>query len=216
LEKATRDIDEHEHGQGAVYSLSDDLAHSHDSHARSHDSHAHSHDSHAHSYDSHAHSHDSHAHSHDSHAHSHDSHDTEPAIGDEHSREHNSRQTIVSMDALGIFASTLCLIHCLAMPLVVAFLPVLGLQFLEGHGAHLALAGFVVAFGLLAILPGYMKHRKPAVLLGLLVGLTLVLSATFGYLFGLSEASELPLITVGNLILVVSHLFNRQLCKCSH
>lgn len=134
----------------------------------------------------------------------------------EHFQEHTSRQTIVSMDALGIFASTLCLIHCLAMPLVVAFLPLLGLQFLEGHGAHQVLAGFVVAFGILAILPGYMKHRKPAVLAGLVVGLTLVLSATFGYVVGLSEASELPLITVGNLVLVVSHLFNRKLCKCDH
>jgi uncharacterized membrane protein (UPF0136 family) len=130
--------------------------------------------------------------------------------------EHNSRQTIVSMDALGIFASTVCLIHCLAMPLVVAFLPLLGLEFLEGHGAHQALAGFVVAFGLLAILPGYMKHRKPAVLAGLVIGLTFVLAATFGYAVGLSESAELPLITVGNLVLVVSHLFNRQLCKCNH
>lgn len=134
----------------------------------------------------------------------------------EHFQEHTSRETIVSMDALGIFASTLCLIHCLAMPLVVAFLPLFGLQFLEGHGAHQVLAGFVVAFGLLAILPGYMKHRKPAVLAGLVVGLTLVLSATFGYVVGLSEAAELPLITVGNLVLVVSHLFNRKLCKCDH
>ncbi|CAN5261220.1 hypothetical protein BH10CYA1_BH10CYA1_35850 [soil metagenome] len=136
--------------------------------------------------------------------------------GAEHVQEHNSRQTIVSMDTLGIFASTLCLIHCLAMPLVVAFLPLLGLQFLEGHNAHQALAGFVVAFGLLAILPGYMKHRKPAVLAGLVLGLTFVLAATFGDAVGLSESAELPLITVGNLVLVVSHLFNRKLCQCKH
>jgi hypothetical protein len=134
----------------------------------------------------------------------------------EHVHEHTSRQAIVSMDALGIFASTLCLIHCLAMPLLVAFLPVLGLQFLEGHAAHQILAGFVVAFGLLAILPGYMKHRKPAVLAGLIIGLFLVLTATFGSVAGMSETLELPLITVGNLVLVVSHLFNRQLCKCNH
>jgi hypothetical protein len=133
-----------------------------------------------------------------------------------HVHEHSSRQAIVSMDSLGIFASTLCLIHCLAMPLVVASLPVLGLQFLEGHGAHQVLAGFVVSFGLLAILPGYLKHRKPLVLAGLVVGLALVLIATFGYVVGLPEAAELPLITVGNLVLVASHYFNRQLCRCTH
>ncbi len=153
-------------------------------------------------------------HSHE-HEHSH-AHGDGHGLGAEHVQEHNSRRTIVSMDALGIFASTVCLIHCLAMPLVVAFLPLFGLQFLEGHGAHVALAGFVVLFGLAAILPGYMKHRKPAVLAGLVVGLTLVLAATFGYVVGLSESAELPLITVGNLVLVVSHLFNRKLCQCDH
>jgi len=151
------------------------------------------------------------------HPHAHgDAHSHAHTHGAEHVHEHTSRQAIVSMDTLGICASTLCLIHCLAMPLVVAFLPLFGLQFLEGHGAHQVLAGFVVAFGLLAILPGYMKHRQPAVLAGLIVGLALVLFATFGYAVGLSESAELPLITVGNLVLVVSHLFNRQLCKCNH
>ncbi|HEY9678818.1 MAG TPA: MerC domain-containing protein [Drouetiella sp.] len=133
-----------------------------------------------------------------------------------HEKEHSSRHAIVSMDTLGILASTLCLIHCLAMPLVVAFLPVLGLQFLEGHAAHQILAGFVVCFGLCAILPGYLKHRKPLVLAGLVAGLVLVLTATFGYVFGLSESIELPLITVGNLVLVMSHFFNRKLCRCDH
>jgi hypothetical protein len=163
-----------------------------------------------------------HEHDHEhTHGHSHGTacgvgHSSAHVVAADHVREHSSREHIVSMDTLGIFASTLCLIHCLAMPLVVAFLPVLGLQFLEGHGAHQTLAGFVVAFGLLAILPGYLKHRKPLVLAGLVVGLTLVLSATFGYVAGLSESAELPLITVGNLVLVASHLFNRKLCKCSH
>jgi hypothetical protein len=130
---------------------------------------------------------------------------------------HNSHQATdntLSMDTLGIVASTLCLIHCAAMPLVVTFLPILGLRFLEGHSAHHFLAGFVVVFALLAIVPGYLKHRKTSVLLSMLAGVGVVLLATFGAGRLFSENLELPLITVGNLIVVATHLRNRGLCKC--
>ncbi|MDR3612211.1 MAG: MerC domain-containing protein [Candidatus Obscuribacterales bacterium] len=127
---------------------------------------------------------------------------------------HQASDNTLSMDTLGIVASTLCLIHCAAMPLVITFLPILGLRFLEGHAAHHFLAGFVVAFALLAIVPGYLKHRKTSVLLSMLAGVGIVLLATFGADRLFSENLELPLITVGNLIVVMTHLRNRGLCKC--
>src|ERR1700728_4260667 len=86
---------------------------------------------------------------------------------------------IRSLDALGIFASSLCLVHCLAMPLIIGFLPILGWGFLEGHRAHVILAFFVLTFALTALVPGYLRHRRRDILLMMLVGLSLVLSATF-------------------------------------
>jgi hypothetical protein len=127
---------------------------------------------------------------------------------------HQASDKTMSMDTLGIVASTLCLIHCAAMPLIITFLPILGLRFLEGHTAHYFLAGFVVAFALLAIVPGYLKHRKTTVLFSMLAGVGIVLLATFGSGRIFSENFELPLITIGNLIVVVTHLRNRGLCKC--
>jgi hypothetical protein len=127
---------------------------------------------------------------------------------------HQATDNTLSMDTLGIVASTLCLIHCAAMPLVITFLPILGLRFLEGHAAHYVLAGFVIAFALLAIVPGYLKHRKTSVLLAMLAGVGIVLLATFGAGRLFAENLELPLITAGNLIVVVTHLRNRGLCKC--
>jgi len=55
---------------------------------------------------------------------------------------HKAARTILSLDTLGIAASSLCLVHCLAMPFLIAALPFLGLQFLEGNFAHRLLAGF--------------------------------------------------------------------------
>lgn len=141
---------------------------------------------------------------------------SEPAAHPTHEKEHAESTAILSLDYLGIVASTLCLIHCLAMPFIIAFLPFLGWQFLEGETAHHVLAAFVFAFALFAIVPGYLKHRKQAVLVFMLIGLGCVAFATFvaGPVFG--EQTELPIITFGNLILVATHWRNRGLCKCSH
>lgn len=141
------------------------------------------------------------------------SHDHEQkAVQVEH--RHEERVAIVSMDALGIAASSICLVHCLAMPFVIGFLPLLGLQFLQGHFAHVVLAFFVLTFALFAIVPGFLKHRNNGVLLFMSSGLAMVLFATFGAgaLFG--ESWEVPLITVGNLFLVGTHMRNRALIKC--
>ena len=116
-----------------------------------------------------------------------------------------------TLDLLGIGASVLCMVHCLAMPLVIGILPALGLTFLEGHGAHQLLAFFVVGFALAAVLPAYLKHRKTVVLLSMIVGIGLVLAATFGSGTAFPESYELPLITFGNLLVVVTHWRNRHL-----
>jgi hypothetical protein len=135
----------------------------------------------------------------------------------DHINEHRATTAIVSFDALGIAASTLCLIHCLAMPFVITLLPVLGWQFLEGRNAHYVLATFVFAFALSAIVPGYLKHKRVDILCGMLFGLTCVLIATFAPYSILPEKLELPLITMGNIILVITHWRNRGLSiTCNH
>src|SRR5258708_9559269 len=63
-----------------------------------------------------------------------------------HIQEHASAVAIVSLDSLGMAASTICLVHCLMMPLIISMLPVFGWQFMASKGAHQFLAAFVIAF----------------------------------------------------------------------
>lgn len=122
--------------------------------------------------------------------------------------------TAMVMDNLGIIASAVCLVHCLAMPFVIALLPVLGLQFLETHESHMYLAAAIWAFALFAIVPGYLKHKKLPILLGTIAGLGLV---TLGVMYGHSlfgEKGEMMCLSAGNLMLVAVHWKNRALCKC--
>lgn len=126
--------------------------------------------------------------------------------------EEAAEKAILSLDNLGIFASVLCLIHCLAMPFVVAAIPFIGMkwQWLQSETTENVLIAFIVGFAIFAIIPGYREHKKPVALAGLTIGLALV--AAVAVFRGHFPANfELPLISVGNLLLVGTHLLNRKL-----
>lgn len=125
-------------------------------------------------------------------------------------------KAVTSLDNLGIVASMLCLVHCLALPFIITLVPFLGLQIFEGHEAHLWMGGFVWAFALFGMVPGYLKHQKRQVLAGMVIGLSLVTFAILGAEPLLGEQWELPFIVSGNLILVAVHWWNRGLFKCGH
>lgn len=129
------------------------------------------------------------------------------------SGEHNPGG--VSLDTLGIFASLVCVVHCASMPLIVSLLPLWAPQ-LESEMTHELLAGVVVAFALGSLLPGYLKHKRNSILVGMVSGLAFVLFASFFADPLLGHSWELPLISIGNLIIIVTHLLNRSICSCKH
>jgi hypothetical protein len=131
----------------------------------------------------------------------------------------NAHRSLELFDALGIFASAVCMVHCLALPFVMAFLP-FAMPWLGQDNVHYLLAGWVFLFCVVAIVPGYFKHRQTNILICMLVGLGLVLTATFGVHFGLADNLEIPMITVGNLLVITAHWRNRSLnnahINCHH
>jgi hypothetical protein len=133
------------------------------------------------------------------------------AAGGVHDAEAPLKKGWVNADTLGIAASALCVVHCLALPLVAIALPALASRIGDDHLTHAILALFVVAFCLFAIIPGYRTHRHYAVLAGMASGVTLVLFATFCADSMLGQYWEMPIITVGNFLVVAAHLQNRRL-----
>jgi hypothetical protein len=122
------------------------------------------------------------------------------------------------MDIAGVFASTICTVHCLLLPLVVLLLPVLAKPLLQHDYVHMALAGFVFTFCLMAFIPGYLKHRDARLLWFGGMGVALVFFATFvARQWG--EVVEASVITAGNTVIIFCHLLNRKLLahlKCQH
>ena len=82
-------------------------------------------------------------------------------------------------DRMGMLASIGCAIHCAAMPLVIVYLPSLGLSWMSGEGFHRWMALICAAIAISAFVPGWRRHRKLAPAILGLVGIGMLSSAAF-------------------------------------
>lgn len=83
-------------------------------------------------------------------------------------------------DMAGMLASVACAIHCAAMPMVIGYLPLLGLQWLANESFHQVMAFVCLAFGVSAFIPGWRKHGSLVPACVGLAGIVLLSVAAFG------------------------------------
>lgn len=113
------------------------------------------------------------------------------------------------MDRAAVVLSALCLLHCLALPLLVAGLPLLA-QFSDSHW-HAQMLLIIVPLSVVALGLGFRHHRSSRVLWAGAVGLLLlVLGATLGHAMG-SELVDRGLTILGSIVLAVAHYYNTTL-----
>ena len=129
-------------------------------------------------------------------------------------------QTVTILDKTAIGLSMLCLVHCLLLPLIVPFLPLL-IPFEETPFLHEALAIILFALAAFAFVRGYKVHGKKIILysglLGVLgLGLALLLPGNdHGHSFADGAVSPQGILTsIGGVVLITAHLFNIRACKC--
>ena len=120
------------------------------------------------------------------------------------------KQTKSIWDKIGIAISSLCLVHCIALPLIVMAFPFLELD--HDHTHELFLVA-IVAVVFIAFLPSYKKHGQKKILLFAGLGISSLLASIFaGHELG-SEIGEHVLSIVGSLLLITAHVKN---IKCTH
>jgi hypothetical protein len=145
-----------------------------------------------------------------------------------------------TLDVVGATASALCAIHCIAMPILLATLPALGLRFLLSHNVE---RGFVIGAVILAIANtcwGFRTHRKTRVIWLAVIGGLFLLIATFGHSHATpdshacqdhahhahehheeesrpqSSLGGLSMLLGGAAFLISAHFLNRRFCKSCH
>ena len=137
-----------------------------------------------------------------------------------------SLQRFARLDVAGSVLSSLCAIHCLAMPFVAGLLPLLGLGFLGSRGFERGACVVMMALASACLVAGCRRHRRWW-LLGLLgAGAALTLGTQF--LFAPAACvktcctervnwSEALVMFTGGGLIAASHLLNlrfRRACTC--
>ena len=113
-------------------------------------------------------------------------------------------------DLAGIGASSLCVLHCVATPLLVVILPVVEAVEKQTHAAF-ALA--ILGIGLLAFWPGYRRHSRWRIAAAAFVGFGLISLGVTAPAGLLSESAETVATILGGAILVAAHLRNANFCR---
>lgn len=112
-------------------------------------------------------------------------------------------------DRFGVALSSLCMVHCLGLPLVAVLMPALALP--DSHAFHVGLLAFVAPIALIALAAGFRRHRAWAPVSIGAFGLALLISAISP---GLPGVAEKGLTVAGGVLLMVAHLSNSRLATC--
>ena len=111
---------------------------------------------------------------------------------------------ILDRSAIGL--SFLCLAHCLAFPMLIAFLPALATVLPQGEWVHPLLLAIALPLAGVALWRGWRRHRAVQPLAFGAIGLALM---TIGVDAGAS--AEIVLTVAGGLALAGAHLLNWRL-----
>ena len=124
---------------------------------------------------------------------------------------HAAREDWFERAALG--ASLLCLVHCLALPLIMAALPALSRVLAIPESFHLDVLAFAVPVSGWTLLNGRGRHGAAWPLMLGIAGLALL--AIGALAFGKTRG-ETPLTVLGSLTLAAAHLSNWRLRHVCH
>jgi len=118
------------------------------------------------------------------------------------------------LDRLAIALSGLCLVHCLAIPLVVLTAPALAAWFTGTETvAHWVLLALALPLSMWAYHRGYRRHGGVAATAMGGVGLLLML---LGVSHLLAVAWEIPLTLSGVVLVSAGHVMNIRRCRRAH
>lgn len=112
------------------------------------------------------------------------------------------------LDGLSVGASLLCLIHCLALPILIAALPALARTLDLPEGFHLLVLAAAIPTSAVALAGG---HRRHGALVPVFTGIAGLVLMTIGALFTSRAATETALTVAGSLLLAGAHIANWRL-----
>jgi hypothetical protein len=118
-----------------------------------------------------------------------------------------------SLDATGFWASAICTLHCVAVPILLSFTAFSSLAFLERASVEYSILSVSSIVGIGSLLPSYFRHhRKLQAIYLLVIGFLLIAASRFV----LHEGYEAWLTATGAAMVAIAHYVNYRLCKNAH
>ncbi|MEP0356860.1 MAG: MerC domain-containing protein [Paraglaciecola sp.] len=113
------------------------------------------------------------------------------------------------LDKVGIWASSLCALHCLLLPVLIPIIPFVGASFFAQGWFERSILSFSMFVGFLALFSGFYRyHRQLYPLYSLALGGVIYWNKD---MFG--EPYEPFIVTTGAILIVGAHIVNLKLCK---
>jgi hypothetical protein len=109
------------------------------------------------------------------------------------------------LDRIGMTASTLCAIHCAAVPLLITSLPLLGLGFLANPWVEWSMIILALIIGTSSIGMSYFRVHHNLLPIGMLLTGFLIIILGHAFITGWREAVVVP---AGGLLIAFAHFVN--------
>jgi len=118
-----------------------------------------------------------------------------------------THKLISRLDRIGMTASTLCAIHCAAVPLLITVLPLVGLGFLANPWVEWGMIILALIIGISSISLSYVRTHHRLLPMLLLISGFMVVMLGHALSNGWQEAVIVP---VGGFIIAFAHFVNNK------
>lgn len=116
-------------------------------------------------------------------------------------------------DRVGVWASVLCVVHCLITPILLSMSAVF-VHFLPSEEqTHRSLALMIALIGTIALIRGFRTHRRARVILLMAAGLSCIFFSAFAGDGLPSHWLEVAITFIGSLLMISAHRLNHTFCK---
>src|SRR5699024_4712744 len=120
------------------------------------------------------------------------------------------------LDSLAIGLSGLCLIHCLALPVLIALFPLLSINLIDHESFHQIILVAVIPTTAIAVISGYRRHHRRRVAVLGATGIAALVYAAFALHAAHAHDMETWVTVAGGLILASAHVLNYRHCRHHH
>jgi O-antigen/teichoic acid export membrane protein len=110
------------------------------------------------------------------------------------------------LDNIGMTASTLCAIHCAAVPVFFTSLPILGLGFLANPWVEWIMIGIALIVGISSIGGSFFRSHRRVLPLALFIGGFVII--IIGHLFAHGSMAEAFIVPIGGICIAIAHFVN--------